>query len=548
MTDYIQFLKEVLSDFDLSTDANDVVRFNDDAKTPLMIDGKRVVLPTEPHRRSSDGKVLLHPLYENTVADLSTTTKDLTRRASIKLNILFMLYGNALLSACADKSLQKNLNNSQIDLISDVPSCKDSSEKDVEKLASNFMMEILTDDNVGGLIRIGLTRGREYRGEKRHRAAVVEFPLYKALLEDRAVTKKDAKYPQLTKDMRETIIEMHEAIFPACGEDQAYGYCGVTNKNIAPFFVTMMMTFAQMSEALKVVYDTLSPIVEEVQPDFPPELLWLPIVKDNEQLSKWANLIPDQGVYAPPSGDGSVTLTQQTPQKTQQTQQAQQPHVPRVSVPAIQTPVNTAPLYNSQGQLVSAGQSAAPGNGYTVPNTISPQEYMSRVTTVSPETSNAIMQSMVKAYIDGYATWWDAYISEHKVSPPGFVNPASLRGVSLPPAYHNHPPLPPGFYPGGPLHPNGMNQAMGGMPMMQQPAQQLQVRQMQVRDNFGNVTLQNVYVDQWGNMVQPQQQLMGQGMSNGLPMPGQQYAAFSGPQRATNVIERSQGQIMPGTT
>lgn len=472
-TPYTKFLISLLADLDLHVDVNDTVRYNDEARTPILVDGRRLVLPTERHRRNpSDEILILHPLAENTVADISPVLRELVKLGSVNLNILFATYAAELTQIAGDHGRQVGLTDAQIDLIAKLKSCKPSSEKDVAKVVAQTLMAHQIENSSNSFIQLGLTRGRMYRGENRHRACTVAFPMLERLIIDDSLP-KDQKRFKVTADVNATLIELHEALFPACREPEAYGYCDVTNRTVAPFFVTFAMTYAQLASEFKERFKVLRSLSQFTASEEPPTLDWVKDLQDNDQIRRWANEMPDTSSYAAPL----------QPQK-----QMQAPAL----APAPMAPVETKPadtgvaymgpkVLNAAGQLVEIpppSQQVAPEQKSNA-REISPDEFLRSYSSGSPFAAVQNTQSMLKAYIEGYAKFWDGHVAQYRVPPTGMgmVHPQQIpRGV-LPPVYPNMPPLPPGFYPGGPITATVMPTTMmpgvmPGMPGMQYPQQQ----------------------------------------------------------------------------
>lgn len=466
MEDYIKFLTSFLTDLGLTVDSNDYVRFGDDARSPILVEGRRLVLPTDTHRRNpSDDNIIFHPLSENTVAELSIVTKELLRLGAINLNIFFATHAVELIRVATDKGRQTGLSGDQIDLIAKLSNVKTDNDKEGAafiKAAENFIFGQASKNQTSAFIQLGLTRGRVYRGEKRHRAGEVFFPMYEELLLDETKTRKDSKF-DLQKDVLRTLIEVHEALFPAVGEAEAYGYAEITNRNIAPFFTTFALTYAQLGAEFKARQKVLNGLVQFSVQDEAPRLDWVNDLHNTDLLRKWANVIPDQVPYrAPAMRDGESSYR---PTQVQEEVQDVHPVAEANTVPYV------GPKYlNSQGQLtelpppsVQQAQTPAKPGG-----TISPDDYLKSFSTGSPFAASQKTQSHLKAYIDGYGKFWDMHVQQFRTPPQGYPHPTSLAKTVLPPAYPNHPPLPMGFFPGGPITAQAMQMGMMGVMMPQQ--------------------------------------------------------------------------------
>lgn len=514
MPEYIQFLTAFLTDHGLHVDVNDYVRYSDNDRTPILVDGRRLALPTERHRRNpNDETILLHPLAENTVADLSPVMKEIVRLGSINLNILFATFGVEIIQLASDTGRQNNLTDNQIDLIAKLKSCKSSAEKNVAKIAGDLMTDYTMKNQTTGFIQLGLMRGRNYRGEKRHRACSVSFPMYERLLHDQTVPKAQARF-DLTGDERNTLIELHEAMFPAVSEAEAYGYAEVTNRTIAPFFVTYAMTYAQLAGEFRARYKTLQGAVPFQAQDEPPLLDWVQDIQNTDILLKWANGIPDQTVLRVSAPQTEYKPTDSVSTAVQVAQPQKDDGIPYVGQKYI----------TSSGQLaeVPPPNAEARPRGPEVPkNAISPDEFLRTYASGSPLTAMLNTQSMLKAYTEGYGKFWDGHIQKFRIAPQGLPHPTSIPAGILPPAYPNHSALPMGFYPGGPMTATvtPVNTMVPGMmhPGMMQPGM-FPGQQMHPGMQMHPAMMAGMHP----GMMHPGQQMMHPGMMQpGMMQPGQ---------------------------
>ena len=501
MDDYIKFLTAFVTDLGLNVDNADYIRQRDDGSTPLTIDGRRLVLPTMTHRRSmSDDKVLLHPVAENVLAELSPVTRTLLKVAGCNLNIMFIVYGTELIQVAGDTGRQTKLSNKQLDLLDKLRSCASSEEKDIARIIQKFLMGLYNENQSGAFIRLGLSRGRIYRGSKRHRVGSVVFPLYEDLIADREKSRKESKHG-LAEDVRETIIELHEALFPACAEEEAYGFCDVTSRHIAPFFVTFAKTYGQMGAEFRRIQEILTGLVTFTQEDEAPRGDWAPYLEDNDILRKWMNAIPDTSTYTGPADkDEEVTS----------------------SVDKEETVAYMGPrVMNSQGQLeelpppAQVTEKTRSNQPSSKVDYIDPQDFARRFGGTSAFSLTQTANSTIKRYIDGYAKFWDKHVATYRIAPHGMPHPQQVVKGMLPPNYEGAPALPPGFYPGGsattavmPTMPmQGMMMPQAGM-MMPQQGMMMGQGGMMYPQQQGMMMPQGVMMYPQGAMMMPQGGMM----------------------------------------
>lgn len=466
MTEYLNFLRTFLTDLDLTVDGNDYIRYNDDAKTPILVEGRRLVLPTENHRRNpADDKYIFHPLNENTVADLSPVIKELMRLAATNLNILFATYATEIIRIASDTGLQKQgVTDKQLDLISKLKSCKSSDEKDVANIAGRVLLKYAQENQISSFIQIGLTRGRVYRGEKRHRAGSVTFPFYEQLLKDCDVPRANAKI-DVSKDVRQTLIEVYETIFPAVGEEEAYGYAEVTNRTIAPFFVTLAKSYAQLAAEFKRCQRVMEGLVHFSAEEEAPRLDWLGDLDDIDLLRKWSASIPDQSTFRPATISNGGSEYKAEPRTQAEPVQTAQPAPTPAPTPA------PAPVPAPTGSRV-----------------IDPDDFVRTYSSGTAFAATQHIKTQLKNYINGYKAYWDDHLARYNTAPANFPHPTVVPAGQLPPQYPGAPALPMGFYPGGPANVmstpqigTGMAMGYGGMPMQQMmmPGMAMPMQQMQ---------------------------------------------------------------------
>ena len=212
-----------------------------DKREPALVNGKRLVLPTDNHLRGNDGqKMVFHPLSENILRGESEVITKLTEVINIRLNFTFGIVAQSLLNLVDSPDLHKRLNSSQLALLIAI--------KEVDNTTlTNFISVMLAgikSQPTKVFTNIFLNRGGSLNEKRYSRVGVVSFPMWKEL-QNNAETLFGVKIR--VKD-RETFKQLYKFVFPSLvtGTEYSRG----SDSNTAPFLAVLMNSAMGLASCL----------------------------------------------------------------------------------------------------------------------------------------------------------------------------------------------------------------------------------------------------------------------------------------------------------
>ena len=124
--DIVSLYDSILSAAGLRSDLHGFVSTatipNSTVTTPIMVDGKRLVLPTREQLTAPDNgsTIIFHPLYENIMDGESAVISKLRKAFMVRLNSTTMMVGSQLLEICATVEEHRKLSPDQSEMLSAV--------------------------------------------------------------------------------------------------------------------------------------------------------------------------------------------------------------------------------------------------------------------------------------------------------------------------------------------------------------------------------------------------------------------------------------------
>ena len=279
-----------------------------DKREPALINGMRLVLPTDNHLRNNDGqKVIFHPLSENILRGESEVISKLTEVINIRLNFTFGIIAQSLLNLVDSPELHKRLNSSQLSLLIAIK------EVDNTTLTNfiNVMLAGIKSQPSKVFTNIYLNRGGSL-GERRYsRVAVVSFPMWKELQEN-ADTLFGVKIR--VKD-RDTFKQLFKFVFQSLVNGNEYSRG--SDSNTAPYLDVLMRSAMGIAACLNDLLVNYKEFIEDADKlmfdgdwaeafdrldDLVPEIRRIPVQAGNEGRHKVGEVVsgkPAQAVVKP---------------------------------------------------------------------------------------------------------------------------------------------------------------------------------------------------------------------------------------------------------
>jgi hypothetical protein len=260
--------------------------------TPCLINGKRVVLPTDKILRSGslEGMIAFHPLSENMLRGESEIVKFLRKMIKFRLSSVSSQLLIELMSIAADPERHEELSPRQAAYLQSVPNANEKTVKAMSKLLHTHF-----DD----LLNIYLKRPDARSNESYRRLAAVSFPIWDELS---APGSKVYEVDCGSVKNKKTIASLFEYVFPK--PDDLEEWSEGSNSGTAPYFDSLMKCYLNIGRHLaKLVYKYRKYLDH---PDLQRSNLdW---EEDLDQLDRWKTLIPPL-----PGNEGAVAKGEKEP-------------------------------------------------------------------------------------------------------------------------------------------------------------------------------------------------------------------------------------------
>jgi hypothetical protein len=267
MSDVLSYYNGFLDSTNNPRDENGVVLFesNTGDLKPVMIDGKKLILPTREFQNKPDWSqfVAFHPLSESIARGESEVLVKARTLISLRLFFKYIELSETLLMLAVNSDAQGKLTPTQMKFLEGLG---DADEKTVENFSKIVAKAKAVFD--GGenrcLISLFLKRGGSQNGTKYARLCVASFPYYEALLkiEDEPADKRQVFGVSLRAKDIKVLKRLHETILP--GSDDGVYSIG-TNSQTAPYWGALMMTYTNILNQFNSVIKPFSKVVKSLK-------------------------------------------------------------------------------------------------------------------------------------------------------------------------------------------------------------------------------------------------------------------------------------------
>lgn len=441
--------------------------------TPIIIEGRRLVLPTPEVLQTLDNSKMIafHPICENITLGNSKVIEQFRRMIQLCASTRVISLALDLVNVLTEKP--ESLSGSIVTLANALP---DLNKKTIKALESVIHKLNGTDKTI---VRIYLKRSDTINGIGYRRTGIVVFPIM-----DEFHTSKPNNMiydVKMTIKEKETIRLLLNQILPNLEIPNEYSFG--SNQHVAPSFDALLRVSHKL---ISTIGETAHKYRNYINPnEYNPELNWL---EQDLDLGVYANYIPvldgNDGTVA--QGQQQATATVNVPQ-TQQMQQPipspavmgamninnGMPTMQNPGVPQVQQPVNQTPFRGLGSAPGPVGLNGASQNNAT--------RLAQQVTNPSIYANQPMYQQQMPVVGHG----------------------APMMPMGMPMMGHGAPMIPPmmgmpGMMPPmGGIMPMGMPMAMQQPMMVQQPAMQMNPQMMQ------NPWMQNPMMQQQQYPQQP---------------------------------------------
>lgn len=310
--------KSILSYAGLDTNEDGYAYYKGDPSKPTILNGARLVLPTQEHLKNpSDEKLLFHPLVEDIVRGETEVVKKLRKNINVRLNLTIGILASNLLQLVASPAEHSKLTPEQGQLLTSI---SDADEKTVSNLLTYIQCNS-NEKNDRMFVNLFLKRGGALKDKKYNRLAVVHFPFYNDL--------NDGKIEKIRVKDKVPLKQIMEFIFPDIAEVDAYSYG--SDGSTAPFLEALMVGSGKMADRLNELILLYKNFIENHEV-LMFDLDWVDSFMDLDKLKPEIRQIPRQR-----AAEASLDLITNEPARPQ-VNQIQQPQMQYQPQPMNQVP------------------------------------------------------------------------------------------------------------------------------------------------------------------------------------------------------------------
>lgn len=252
----IDLYRSILNCGGLNTDDEGYVSVKFDTKqSPVLVNGKRLVLPTHKQLTSENwnDKIIFHPLSENILRGESEVITKMRSVFNIRLNYTFGVIAQNLLSIVSSVSDHKKLNPEQSEVLSAILEADETTLLSYTKI----MLNLISESPEKAFINIFLKRGGSIGGKKHSRVGIVTFPLYEELKK----TQETYCGVKLRAKDRQALIQLYQYILPMIDTEEAYNFG--SDSSIAPFLDALMGTVLGIASKMNDVLELFGDFIDD---------------------------------------------------------------------------------------------------------------------------------------------------------------------------------------------------------------------------------------------------------------------------------------------
>lgn len=422
--------------------------FTGDENQPALIDGKRLVLPTEDHLRNpSDAKIIFHPLKEQSIHGESKVFTNLRESLSTRLSFTYAIIINSLITLGKDSAKHKHLTPDQADFLSAVRDITNDTDIVFTELFKRASKEI------GGncFLNIFMKKNGIVDDINYVRVGVVMFPFYEELIKEQD---KYFGYTIKSKKDRQTIIRLLEYVMP--GIAKAGSYNVGNNSKVAPYMGALLGCSKSIVDMLNYQLNLYNTFIDASYKDMLIDDNWVDCMDNEATLINEIRMIPMQA-----GNEGTPQLGATAPARAA----IGQAMAPQQNTQMVAPAANQAPMAVQQPMQMAVPVPAP----VMVPQ--QPYQSSSSGSTISvSDLINSSQQTQQAAAMAGMAMMQNGALMNVAGVPAPMMYPGMSMPMQMPP-----PGAPRSNWQAGavPANPQGVIVNYGGVPMLQLPNGQL---------------------------------------------------------------------------
>lgn len=255
--DIIDLYKDMLAIGNMTADKEGCISgaYKKDDAVPVVIKGKRMVLPTENQLKNADwsNRVVFHPLYEHAIRGESVVLTKYSNLVQIRINVVIGSLIDSLLQMAASNAEHHKLNPDQSEFLRVT---KNVDEKTLSAFSS-LVRAMPVSDSKTNFVSFYLKRNGTADGKKYARVGVVSFPFFDELTKDGEVYGV-----KLRQKDREIFKNVMEYLFKDVTNPSAYNRG--SDSGIAPYLDALVCTFVAIIGPINDVIDLFGNTIEGI--------------------------------------------------------------------------------------------------------------------------------------------------------------------------------------------------------------------------------------------------------------------------------------------
>lgn len=238
----LAFYKSLLATLDIADtgDNDDGLLSHVGSGEPIMVDGKRLALPTKDNIRlaGKDEVVVFHPLSENVFEGMSEVFIEFRHIVTAKIHKIIAYTAHTLIKLVLNKATHEGLTNAQMGAISKLDGVD-------EKFLESFkkMMNKLEVNGQHQLVNIFMKYGGTLNDAKYMRIAFVSFPLLELIEANEDGVILDVKFRKKDIALLKAVFEL---VIPKAFDKNVYS--AGSNSSIAPYFCALLLAMCHILE------------------------------------------------------------------------------------------------------------------------------------------------------------------------------------------------------------------------------------------------------------------------------------------------------------
>lgn len=301
--DIIELYKVLLANAGMKADDEGFISANltDTMKDPILIDDKRMVLPTANQLATPNmgNRVMFHPLHESLIRGESEVMAETRRMAGARLNIAFTYIGLCLLQLATSPAEHANLTPDQtifLDNLKDI-------DEGIMDVYAKLMQNMAVGEDGHSFLRIFIKRGGKIGGKAVQRLAVVTFPFYEELINRPEPGKNNMIWGvRVKKAEREALIKLVEYMVPFIAIPEHYNRG--SDSTVAPTVDAFMQAIGGLGTQINDMLDLFGEGIIQDSETMRYPMDWVETFRDLRKIQAKINMIPAQ-----PGNEGSLPNT-----------------------------------------------------------------------------------------------------------------------------------------------------------------------------------------------------------------------------------------------